>query len=214
VLRRSPRTALAWAAAVVVAAVTAAVVLSSLASLRHQDQAFGALHPVVVARRDLAVGTRITRADLGTRRIRGEAPDADALPLARAVGRVVRVPLLRGAIVTDRHVTDAHREGLGGVVPAGRRAVRVVVEHGARPTVGDVVDVLATFDPATIGDDRDPTVVVAPGVTVIAVDTPADASDTVGVTVLVTPAESTRLAFSAAAGTIALALAPPEAAAR
>ena len=95
-------------------------------------------------------------------------------------------------------------------MPAGQRAVRLVVEHGLRPDVGDLVDVLATFDPETIGDG-DPTIVIAPAVTVVAVDAAADTGDTVAVTVLVTPRQSTRLAFAAAAGTIGLALAPPEA---
>jgi Flp pilus assembly protein CpaB len=40
----------------------------------------------------------------------------------------------------------------------------------------------------------------------------ANAADTVAVTVLVTPREASRLAFSAASGTLSLALAPPEAA--
>ena len=160
-LRRSPRTAAAWAAAAVVAVITAATVIGMLSSLRHQDEAYGALHPVAVARHDLAVGTRVTASDLTLRRIRGEAPERDALTAAQAVGRVVRVPLLHGATVTARHVAVTARTGLGGVVPAGQHAVRLVVEHGLRPAVGDLVDVLATFDPETIGDG-DPTIVVAP----------------------------------------------------
>jgi Flp pilus assembly protein CpaB len=211
-LRRSPRTAAAWAAAAVVAVVTAAIVVGILGSLRHQDEAFGALHPVAVARHDLVVGTRVTAADLAVRRIRGEAPEGDALTEAQAVGRVVRVPLVRGATVTARHVVASARDGLGGVVPAGRRAMRLVVEHGLRPHVGDVVDVLATFDPETLGDSEDPTIVLAPAVPVVAVGTGGDTGDTVAVTVLVTPHQSTRLAFASVAGTIGLALAPPEAA--
>ena len=211
-LRRSPRTTLAWLAAAVVAVATAGTVVNLLASLQHQDEAYGALHPIAVARRDLGVGTRVTAADVGERRIRGEAPEADALTARDAVGRIVRVPLLRGATVTGRHVAVARRDGLGGVVPAGRRAVRLVVEHGLRPRVGDLVDVLATFDPQTLGDDGDPTIVVAPAVAVLAVDAAADSGDSVAVTVLVSPEQSTRLAFAAAAGTISLALAPPEAA--
>jgi Flp pilus assembly protein CpaB len=211
-LRRSPRTTLAWAAAAVVALVTAVTVVNLLGSLRHQDEAFGALHPVVVARRDLAVGTRIRAADLDRRRIRGEAPGAGALTEQAATGRVVRVPLLRGAIVTARHVADSEREGLGGVVPDGQRLVRLVVEHGLRPRAGDLVDVLATFDPQTLGDHGEPTIVVAPAVEVVGVGPVPDTGDTVAVTVLVTPRQSTRLAFAAAAATVSLALAPPEAA--
>ncbi|MGZ4676044.1 MAG: Flp pilus assembly protein CpaB [Acidimicrobiia bacterium] len=212
--RRSPRATALWAGAALVAVLTAVLVVDTLGSLRHQDQAFGRLHPVVVARHDLPVGTRLRAADLGTRRIRGEAPEPDALTARRdALGRVVRVPLLRGTTLTTRHLADAHRAGLGAVVPAGLRAIRLVVEHGLRPQVGDLVDVLATFDPQTLGDDQDPTILVAPAVPVLGVDTAATGGDTVAVTVLVTPRQAARLAFSTASGTLALALAPPEAAA-
>jgi Flp pilus assembly protein CpaB len=211
-LRRSLRTTLAWTAAAVVAVVTATTVLGLLASLRHQDEAYGALHAVAIARRDLPVGTRVTAADVASRRIRGESPERDALTEDRAVGRVVRIPLVRDATITARHLTRARRAGLSGVIPSGRRAVRLVIEHGLRPAVGDLVDVLATFDPQTLGDDGDPTIVVAPAVTVLAVDAAGDGGDSVAVTVLVTPRQSTRLAFATAAGTLGLALAPPEAA--
>lgn len=212
--RRSPRAALFTAAAALVAVVTAALVTASLSSLRHQDETFGRLHPVVVAARDLPVGTTVSRRDLAVQRVRGEAPvPATLRRSAAAVGRVVRVPVLGGTPVTTRHLAAADRPGLGGVVPAGRRAVRLVLEHGLRPATGDLVDVLATFDPATLADGGDPTVLVAPAVPVVRVDVPAGSGDTVAVTVLVTPAQARRLAFSATAGTVTLALAPPEAAA-
>ena len=128
------------------------------------------------------------------------------------IGRVVRVPLLRDATITARHLTASRRGSLGDAIPAGRRAVRLVVEHGVRPQPGDLVDVLATFDPQTLGDGEDPTILIAPAVPVVTAET-TDAADTVAVTVVVTPRQAGRLAFSAAAGTISLALAPPEAAA-
>ena len=208
-LRRSPRAALLWAAALIVALVTAATVVNTLSSLRHQDRTFGRVHTMLVVRRDLAIGTRVTQTDLDTRTLRGEPPELGTLTRARdAVNRVVRVPLLAGTAVTARHLTVSRRPGLGGVVPDGRRAFRVVVEHALRPAAGDFVDILATFDPAVLGDDQDPTIVIAPAVTVLAVDGIADAGDSVGVTVLVTPTQASRLAFSAASGTLSLALAP------
>ena len=210
--RRSPRAAVLGALAVVVAIVTATIVFDALASLRHQDQTYGTLREVVVAGRDLTVGTQLRRTDLEVRRLRGDPPAPGAVTdPGRVEGHVVRVPLLRGATITARHLTAAHRPGLGGVVPAGRRAFRLVVEHGLRPTPGDLVDVLATFDPQTLGDGRDPTVLVAAAATVLASEPASEGSDTVAVTVLVTPAVSRRLAFSAATGTLSLALAPPEA---
>ena len=210
--RRSPRSALLWAGAALVAVVTAITVISSVSSLRHQDSAFGRLHSLVVARRDLPVGTRVSAGDLTARRLRGEAPEPDTITHASdAVGHIVRFPLLRGDTLTARHLAPGRRSALSGIVPTGHRAVRLVIEHGLRPAVGDVVDVLATFDPATLGDGGDPTVLIAPAVPVLAVDAAAASGDTVGVTVLVTPHQASRLAFSASTGTLSLALAPPEA---
>ena len=210
--RRSPRTALLSVAAALVAVVTATTMIRTISSLRHQDEAFGRLSPVVVARRDLPVGTRIRSADLTSRRVRGEQPGADTVTRASgAVGRVVRSSLLRGDAITARHLTAARRGALSDVVPSGHRAVRIVIEHGLRPAVGDLVDVFATFDPATLGDGGDPTILIAPAVPVLAVDTTAAAADTVGITLLVTPREASGLAFSVATGTPSIALAPPEA---
>jgi Flp pilus assembly protein CpaB len=124
--------------------------------------------------------------------------------------------VLRGAVVTARHLARARRDGRDGVVPAGRRAMRVAIEGGVRPRPGDPVDLYATFDPQTVGADVEPTLTVAHAVPVVAVDVdPAAAGSegaTVGVTVLVRPDEARRLAFATAAGTLALAVAPPEAA--
>lgn len=211
--RRSPRAAMLWLAALVVAALTASTVIASVSSLRHQDQAFGAIHSVLVARRDLPVGTRVTKTDLSARKIRGESPQPDTVTRAQgAVGLIVRAPMLAGDLVTARHLAARHRGEMSNVVPNGSRAVRLVVEHAVRPAVGDVVDVLATFDPATLADGGEPTVAIAPGVTVVAVDANAASDDSVGITVLVTPVQASRLAFSASTGTISIALAPPEAA--
>ena len=211
--RRSPRAAMLWLAALVVAALTASTVIASVSSLRHQDQAFGAIHSVLVARHDLPVGTPIASTDLGTRKIRGESPRSDTITRAHdAVGMIVRAPMLAGDLVTARHLAPRRRGEMSNVVPNGQRAVRLVVEHAVRPAVGDVVDVLATFDPATLADGGEPTVVVAAGVAVVAADANAASADSVGITVLVTPAQASRLAFSSSTGTISIALAPPEAA--
>lgn len=211
--RRSPRAALLWLGALIVAVVTAITVITSISSLRHQDAAYGRLRSLVIARRDLPIGTRVRATDLGVRHLRGEAPGPDTIGRATdAIGRVVRAPMLRGDIVTARHLAESRRATLSDVVPDGERAVRLVVEHGVRPSIGDVVDVFATFDPATLRDGGDPTVVVAPAVPVLAVDNPPATGDTVGITVLVTPRQASRLAFSASTGTISIALAPPESA--
>ncbi|MBM3675695.1 MAG: Flp pilus assembly protein CpaB [Actinobacteria bacterium] len=202
--RRSPRTVLLWLAAAVVALATAAHVAGLISSLERQDRAFGRVHAVVIAARDLAVGVRLDRGDLRVRRVRGDAAGPGALGRPHAlVGAVVRVPLLRGAVVTDRHLADAERGPTSAVVPSGLRAMRILLDRGTRPRPGDVVDVYATFDPQVVGEDAEPTLTVAPAAAVVAVDDE-------GVTVLVTPEQAKRLAFSVAAGTVALAIAPPE----
>lgn len=215
-LHRSPRVVLLWAAALVVGLVTAVTVGRAVAGLRRQEATYGALRPVVVAARDLPLGMRIGTADLVVRRVRGEAPDS-VRSTARAAGRVVAVPLLRGAPVTPRHLVPARRDGRAGTVPAGRRAMRVVVASTPRLTPGDLVDVYATFDPQVVGEDREPTLAVARAVPVLAVDAAAGGPGAVteagtGVTLLVPHAVAARLAFAAATGELAVAVAPPEAA--
>ena len=217
-LRRSPRAVLLWTIAVIVAVATAAYVADILVSLRHQDQAFGRVHTVVVASRDLPLGRRLRATDLADRKVRGDSEEPDALTRrATAVGRVVAVPLLRGAVVSRRHLAAHRRDGRDGTVPEGLRSMRVIIEGGVRPKPGDPVDLYATFDPQTVGDDVEPTLTVAHAVPVIAVDN-GDATRvgehgaSIGVTVLVSPDQAVRLAFSAAVGTLAIAIAPPESA--
>ncbi|MGZ6975446.1 MAG: Flp pilus assembly protein CpaB [Acidimicrobiia bacterium] len=215
-LRRSPRAVLLWTAAAIVAVSTAAYVADTLVSLRHQDEAFGRVHTVVVASRDLALGRRVRTTDLADRKVRGEPEEPGALTdRADAVGRVVTVPLLRGAVVSRRHLVARQRDGRDGTVPDGLRAMRVIIEGGVRPRPGDPVDLYATFDPQTVAADVEPTLTVAHAVPVIAVDRddPGEHGAAIGVTVLVSPDEAKRLAFAGAVGTLAIAVAPPEAAA-
>ena len=217
-LRRSPRAVLLWTAAALVSLATAFAVGNTLVSLKHQDQEFGRVHVVVVATHDLTLGTRVRSTDLRARRVRGGQEPGALGATADAVGHVVSVPVLEGAVLTARHLAPRTRDGRDGVVPAGMRAMRVVLEHTTRPEPGDTVDLLATFDPAIVGPSSDPTLAVAEAVTVIAVDdagsgeTGADAGGALGVTVLVRPEQARRLAFAAATGTLALSVAPPEAA--
>ena len=160
-LRRSPRTALAWAAAAVVAVVTAITVLSLLTSLRHQDEAYGALHPVAVARHDLPVGTRVTPADLTRRRIRGEAPEADAL--TEAAGDRTRRP---GPAAPRRHrhrASPRRRSTSGTRRRRARRTTRGAARGRARVATRPSAT-SSTCSPPSIprrSATGDPTIVVA-----------------------------------------------------
>lgn len=214
-LRRGPRAVAAWVGAATVALVTAHVVATDVAALHRRARAAGAEVDAVVAARDLPLGATVEQDDVTTRRrferhlAPAALPDVDA-----ALGRVVATPVLRGSVVSDRHLAPRSRTGLEGVVPPGMRAVRVVIEDGARPAPGSVVDVLVSFDPALVGGDVEPTMTVVEGGLVLAVDDrgPPDAvgDGDVGVTVLTDPEGARRLAFAAANGIVTLALAPPE----
>ena len=151
--RRSPRTLLAWAGALAIALLTARVVGADLAALHRQARELGPRVGIVVAARDVPTGATIRPPDVEVReRFRSQVPEAAATSTDEVIGKTVAVPLLRGTTVLAGHLVDPDRDGLDGVVPQGMRAMRVVVEDTLRPEAGDLVDVLATFDPTVIGD--------------------------------------------------------------
>ncbi len=222
--RRSPRAVLLWLGAVLVAVVTAALVATDLAALHRRANSLGAPRPVAVATRELPLGSKINRDDLRSRSVHRSQLPSGALSPSAAEGRVVAVPVVRGAFVVDGNVAPRRRTGLDGAIPPGMRALRIVARDAVHPPVGSSVDVLVTFessDGAAAGGA--PTITAARGVLVLgtddvpaAVETPTtDRATTgqgagVGVTLLVSEEDAPRLAFAAAAGVVTLALVPPE----
>ena len=218
--RRSPRAVLLWAAAVLVAVVTAVVVATDLAALHKRAQGLGPPRPIAAAVRDLAVGTTIRDDDVRVRSVHRSQLPSGAMSPTEARGRVVAVPVVQGAFVVDGNVAPRRRTGLNGAIPTGMRALRIVVRDALRPPVGSSVDVLATFESA----NRDaggtaPTVVAARGVLVLGTDDAPASVETatnsrggtgLGVTLLVTEDDAPRLAFAAATGVVTIALVPPE----
>ncbi len=210
---------LAWAAAVIVMLVTARVVAGDLGALHRRAHDLGPEITVVLAARDLPLGATVVAADLRAVRQPERTVAADAVhdPVA-AVGRIVAVALLRDDVVSARHLVA----GINGIVPAGRRAVHVDVKDGFQPPVDAVVDVLATFDPslAAGAGTAGRASVVASGAQVVALAgvTASGTSDAggstgtgssgAGVTLLVTEAEASAVAYAAAIGEVSLALAP------
>ncbi|GMU78681.1 MAG: hypothetical protein AMXMBFR46_14760 [Acidimicrobiia bacterium] len=219
-LRRSPRAQGLWVAALTLAIVTTAVVAGDLSTLHRRAGSLGPEEPVVVARRDLPLGATVTPSDVTTRRIhasqqpRGVLHDRDAV-----VGRVVRVPVVRDAFVSARHLAPPARSGLDGALPEGTRAVRVLVGDGLHPPPGSAVDVYAASVTSVdaLGTGRSPipkAVLVAAGVVVLATaESDADAASSgsdVGVTLLVGTEQAAGIAAAAAQGPLFLALVPPE----
>jgi pilus assembly protein CpaB len=209
-MRHSPRSVVALVAAVGVAIVTALIVFGDLSTLHRRANSLGAPRPVVVATSDLPLGATLGPDDVrATSRYASTVPDTALQHLDEAVGRVVAVPVLKDSVVLAGNLTSARRDGLGGLVPSGYRAVRIRTDDGLDPPIGGVVDVLASLDPTVVESTRAD--VVARSARVIAVDAAENTpSDGVGVTVLVTEDEARGLAFAAANGVLILALAPPE----
>jgi Flp pilus assembly protein CpaB len=124
------------------------------------------------------------------------------------VGRVVLVPRVQDDVIRASNLAPVTRTGLDGVVPAGRRAVHVVVKDGFRPPAGAVVDVLAAFDPSVGAAAR----TVARGALVLAVDDASGSGAGAGsaVTLLVSEREALDVAYADANGAVTVVLAPPE----
>lgn len=209
-MRRSPRSLLAWSAALLVAVITIVVVFSDLATLHRRARDFGAPHPVLVAAHDLALGATLGASDVREiSRYAAATPANAVVDVDDAVGRVVAVPVLAGSVLLEPHLTERDRDGLSGLVPFGYRAVRIRPDDGLRPPVGAVVDALVALDP-TLSERREGEI-VARAARVLAVEADDDAlADGAGVTLLVTEDEARGLAFAAANGVLTLALAPPE----
>jgi len=213
--RRSPRALALWAAAAVVALVTATVVAGDLAALHRRATGLGEERNAVVARHDLLLGRTVHADDVVVRRIHeSQLPPGVVDAASAAVGRVVAAPVLRGQFVTRRHLASVRRTGLDGVVPSGMRAIRVVTTDSLRPRAGVAVDVLGTYDPDASAARDDTTLVIAAGVLVLATDARAGSGNgragSLGVTLLVDEAEARDLADAQANGVLTLALVPPE----
>ncbi len=112
------------------------------------------------------------------------------------------------------NVAPRRRTGIDGVVPAGMRAIRVVVTDALDPRPGAAVDVLATYDAATDTRGNDTTLVVAGGVLVLGTDRRSGSGSgragARGVTLLVDRDQARALADAQANGVVTLALVPPE----
>lgn len=208
-LRRSPRALGLWAGAITLGAATAALVAGDLAALHGRVVSLGPERSVVVARAALPLGATVTPADVATRRLHSsQLPDGVLERRSDAIGRVVRVPVVRDAFVQRANLAPRRRTGLAGVLPEGTRAARIDVEHGLRPPPGSAVDVFVSYasgsDALGTGrrTDAGATLVVAGAVVL------ETASD--GVTLLVDADRAAALAEASAGGTLFLALAPPE----
>lgn len=106
---------------------------------------------VLVAARDLKVGSQVQDGDLAVRRINPGSASSDVLRAAdQAVGQYVALPVLKGQFIDARQLApsrNAELIGSGLRVPAGSRIIGVPVTPatavGGALKPGDLVDVLA-----------------------------------------------------------------------
>jgi Flp pilus assembly protein CpaB len=217
-----------WTVAALAGAVLVERVASDLAELSDRARAGGPPRAVVVAHADLPVGAVVQRDDVTTAYVPSDLVPADALSsLDDAVGAVAAVPVLTDTVLTERNLAAADRLGSADLVGPDQRLVRIIVEGGVQPEPGDVIDLLAPPGAADGLGAQDgppaPARVVLRGGVVVATDHggPAGAGgggglspgdETLGVSLLTSPAEAARLVGAASERPLVAVLAPPESA--
>lgn len=199
-MRRLSRSPLPfWVVAVALASLTGLSV-SRLAERAEAGAArYGPARPAVVAIRPVEPGATIRAADVAVRVLPRALVPAATLRIP-PIGRTAVAPLFPGQTVVTGQVAPSGLSGVAALVAPGRRAIAVPTGGASPPLrVGDVVDLLATFDPEAAAG-RDPTFAVAEGATVVAVGDET-------VTVSVSPRDAARVAYAATAGVVTVALA-------
>jgi Flp pilus assembly protein CpaB len=157
----------------------------------------GATTTVAVARHGAAPGDELEAGDIElVERPVDHVPETATR--ADPTGRTVRSHIHPGEIVVDERLAGMGRDGPAALVPPDWRAVAIPVIDAPIPArAGDVVDVVASFDPTLV--DGEPAVVVA--AEAIVVDVADDA-----ITVAVPRRRVTDVAHALANGIVTLAL--------
>lgn len=200
VLRQALRSPVVfWVGVGILSAITGSTVSNGLSQARAAAARYGSVRPAVVALRGLEAGERLSAGDVTVRRTpRAFLPPGTFASPSPALGRVVVVPLFPGEPVLQGHLAPPGQQGLAALLPGGRHAIAVPADDdGLRLRRGDLVEVLATFEPAPVGSD--PTFSVAEAAMVLEVGPEA-------VTVAVAPEEARRVAYALAKGAVTLAV--------
>lgn len=182
---------------VLLAIVVGVAVHRTTTTAARRAAALGEMRTVAVATTDVAAGATIDPGDIAlVERPLAHLPD-DAVE-DDPTGSSVRTALTPGEVVVHQRLAGGGRTGAAALVPEGWRAISVPVVDAALPVeTGDLVDVIASFDPTLSA--RDPSLVIAADAVVV--DVAEDA-----VTVAVTRARVTDVAFALANGIVTLAL--------
>ena len=191
-----------WLSVAVLALVTGSVVAELVGRAEAMAGRYGPLRPVLVAARGVERGAELIEADVTVRRLpESFLPEGAFGSVAEVLGRTPVAPLVTGQLVLRGHLAPDGLSGVAALLPPGTRGVAVpAADAPGLVRRGDLVDVVATFDPTVTGEG-DPTLAVATGALVVEV-----ATDTA--TVAVTPEEARRIVFAVAHGTVSLAVTP------
>lgn len=192
------RPSLFWLAALGLAAVTGLTAARLLADAQAGAARWGDVRPTLVATTDLAPGAVLQPGDTELQRLPAALVPAAGIDLP-ADGQTVAAPIYRGEPVVAERLAPAGLSPVAAALPPGSRGIAVPAGGPALPlAVGDLVDVLVTFDPDTVGDGE-PTFPVARSAAVVNVGEEA-------VTLAVTEQEAARVAFALTAGVLTLTL--------
>jgi Flp pilus assembly protein CpaB len=139
-----------WLAVLALAANTALIVGRGQGRADASRRAWGSVHPVAVATRDLDAGSVLRADDITT----ADWPVAMAPPGALDVaplGRTLLSPVGRGEPITRGRVAPDGVHGLAALVPPGWRAVAIAVPTATVALQrGDEVDLLATSSDGSV----------------------------------------------------------------
>jgi Flp pilus assembly protein CpaB len=199
-LSRSP--VVFWLAVGVLALATASVVARLVNRADALADRYGPLRPAVVAARAVERGTELEAADVAVSQVPARfLPEGAVATVEEVRGRTVVVPLVAGETVMRAHLAPEGLAGVAALLPPGTRAVAVPVGAASAPARrGDLVDLIATFDPHAVGDG-DPTLVVAADALVV--DVGAESA-----TVAVRPDEARAVAFAVTHGSVTVVVTP------
>ena len=187
-----------WLAAVILAAVTGLTVARLLADAQAGAARWGDLRPTLVATTDLAPGAILRPGDTELQRLPAALVPAGVLDRS-ADGQVVAAAIYRGEPVSAERLAPEGLSAVAAALPPASRGIAVPAGGATLPLeVGDLVDVLVTFAPDTVGDGE-PTFPVARSAAVVDLGQEA-------VTLAVTEDEASRVAFALTAGVVTLTL--------
>ena len=198
-LRRVP--ALYWIVALGLATCTSVTVFRLAAAADARARYWGTLAEVPVVTSPIPAGAAVGASDFEMRAVPESLLPHSGVAF-EPVGLTAIVPLWPGEVLVEAKLAPAGVAGPGAMLEPGQRAVAVPrVETTPPVRIGDRVDVILTLDPGA-GVGGPPALPIARAAPVIHVSE-------VAVTIAVSVADATKVAFGAAQSALSLAVSSP-----